>query len=431
MGNAFTVPLPMAISQQQELQVLHGNQILTLPDVPTKAISLQSYGWTHWHQIFTDRQLLTLTTFSDLISEARRLLKEDGASNDYINAVATYLSFAISRTADSGCTFTVWESSGNKVAAAFSRQGLGMVWDFPEANPFSNATQNWMSQVGWIAKVIERLPSGVNEGIVYQADAAKTLCANKGPIIVTDPPYYASVFYSDTSDFFYAWLRHLLRDIHSDLFAGILTPKEEEIIANRNRFKDSDKRFEELLSMALHLIRQHCDDEFPSSIFYAYKQEEVERDGSTSSGWETMLNAVIRAGFQIVSTWPMRTENPRALKSNRNALASSVVLVCRPRPQNAPVATRRQFLDALERELPAALDHLTHEGHIAPVDLAQSCHRSLACRFFSRYSKVETINGEEVPVGGALAEINRVIDEHNEQAQGELEPGNPLLRRMA
>ena len=311
-----------------------------LPDVATKAISLQSYGWTQWHQIFTERQLLTLTTFSDLIGEARQWLAEDGANEDYINAITTYLSFAISRTADSGCTFTVWESSGNKVAAAFSRQGLGMVWDFPEANPFSNATQNWTSQIEWIAKVIERLPSEVNAGLVHQADASNTIYAQHGPIVVTDPPYFASVFYSDTSDFFYAWLRPLLRDIYPDLFASILTPKEEEIIANRHRFADSGKRFEELLSKALNLIRQQCTDEFPSSIFYAYKQEEEEREGSLSTGWETMLNAVIRAGFQVVGTWPMRTENPRGLKSNRNALASSVVL--------GPVHTKQPEFDTIQ-----------------------------------------------------------------------------------
>ena len=344
-----------------------------LPEVATKAISLQSYGWTHWHQIFTERQLLTLTTFSDLVMEARTWLEEDGASAEYANAVTTYLSFAISRTADSGCSFTVWESGGNKVAAAFSRQGLGMVWDFPEANPFSNATQNWMSQINWIAKVVERLPSQVNEGVARQADASNAVYSEKGPIIVTDPPYYASVFYSDTSDFFYAWLRPLLRDIYPQLFGSILTPKNEEIIANRHRFKDSDKRFEDRLSMALSLIRKQCTGEFPSSIFYAYKQEEEEeQEGSLSTGWETMLNAVIRAGFQVVGTWPMRTENTRALKSSRNALASSIILVCRPRPEGAPTSTRRQFLDALETELPAALDQLTREGHIAPVDLAQA-----------------------------------------------------------
>ena len=391
-----------------------------LPEVATKAISLQSYGWTHWHQIFTERQLLTLATFSDLVTEARAWLEEDGASTNYANAVSTYLSFAISRTADSGCSFAVWESGGNKVAAAFSRQGLGMVWDFPEANPFSDATQNWMSQINWIAKVVERLPWQVNEGKARQADASDAVLDQKGPVIVTDPPYYASVFYSDTSDFFYAWLRPLLRDTYPELFGSILTPKDEEIIANRHRFADSDQRFEDRLAKALSLIRKQCTGEFPSSIFYAYKQEEVEREGSPSTGWETMLNAVIRAGFQIVGTWPMRTENTRALKSSRNALASSIVLVCRPRSDDAPTCTRRQFLDALESELPIALDQLTREGHIAPVDLAQAAIGP-GMQVYSRYSRVETIGGEPVLVREALANINRVIAEYDERQQGDLD----------
>ena len=392
----------------------------TLPEMATKAISLQSYGWTHWQNAFTPRQLLTLTTFSDILKEVRELLIQHSSDANYTAAVVTYLAFAISRTADSGCSFAIWESGGNFVAAAFSRQGLGMVWDFPEANPFSTSTQNWMAQIDWIAKVLEHLPPEVNDGAIHQADASDTVYPHSGPIIVTDPPYYDNVYYSDTSDFFYAWLRPLLRDIYPDLFASILTPKSEEMIANRYRFPDSHKRFEDQLAKTLNLIRERCTEEFPSSIFYAYKQQEEELNGVTSTGWETMLGAVIRAGFRIVGTWPMRTENPKALKSNRNALASSVVLVCRPRPEGAPIVTRRQFLDALENEMPAALDKLTHESHIAPVDLAQAAIGP-GMQVYSRYSRVETIGGEEVTVREALAAINRVIAEYDERLQGELD----------
>ena len=391
-----------------------------LPPMATKAISLQSYGWTHWHNVFTERQLLTLTTFCDLLVEIRERLENDGADHDYIDAIVTYLAFAVSRTADSGCNFTVWESGGNFVAAAFSRQGLGMVWDFPEANPFSNGTQNWMAQIGWIAKVLERLPASVNEGVVHQADASTTIQAERGPVIVTDPPYYDSMYYADTSDFFYAWLRPALREVYPELFAGIVTPKDEEIIANRYRFDNSRRRFEDLLAKSLNLIRERCDDEFPSSIFYAYKQQEDEHDGVASTGWETMLTAVIKAGFRIVGTWPMRTENTRALKSNRNQLASSVVLVCRPRPDDAPVAGLREFREALEQEMPPRLDQLTREAHIAPVDLRQAAI-GLGMAVYSRYQSVATLAGEPVTVHDALIAINNAVAAYLQEQAGELD----------
>ena len=363
---------------------------------------------------------LTLTTFSDLLVEARAWLENDGAERQYVDALITYLAFAISRTADSGCNFTVWESSGNFVAAAFARQGLGMVWDFPEANPFSNMTQNWVAQIEWIAKVLERLPVSVNTGVVHQANASTTIQIDRGPIIVTDPPYYDSMYYADTSDFFYAWLRPALREIYPELFSGISTPKEEEIIANRYRFKDSRQRFEDLLAESLNLIRERCTDEFPSSIFYAYKQQEQERDGVTSTGWETMLTAVIKAGFQVVGTWPMRTENTKALKSNRNQLASSIILVCRPRPDDAQTASRRDFLDALDREMPAKLDQLTLEAHIAPVDLRQAAI-GMGMAVYSRYGGVATLGGEPVTVRQALMAINDAVDAYLRQQAGELD----------
>ena len=242
-----------------------------------------------------------------------------------------------------------------------------------------------------------------------------------GRSIVTDPPYYDNINYADLSDFFYVWLRPLLRDTYPDLFSAILTPKDEEMVAHAQRFEHPREHFETLLQTTLRLIRSRCSPEFPSSIFYAYKQQEEERDGRTSTGWDTMLTAVVDTGFQVVGTWPMRTE--RAGRSNAldtNALASSVVLVCRPRPENAPTATRRQFLDALEKELPDALDHLTRDSHIAPVDLAQAAIGP-GMEIYSRYSSVETIAGEPVTVREALQAIDQAIDDYDERQQGELD----------
>ena len=392
-------------------------------NLPNQAMNLrvQGYGITHWHQLFTKRQLAALTTFSDLRIEVRNQITQDGANDAYADAVCTYLALAIGREADMCSSFDRWHNSGEKVTGVFGRQVIGMIWDFAESNPFSDSTGNWMAHIEWIAKVVERLPADVNSGAVHQADASTTIHAQDGPIIVTDPPYYDNIGYADLSDFFYAWLRPLLRDLYPGLFAGILTPKEEEMIATRFRFENPRQRFEDLLNKTLKLIRERCSPEFPSSIFYAYKQQEEEREGRASTGWETMLSAIVSAGFQIVGTWPMRTElSARSRALDSNALASSVVLVCRPRPNDAPTATRRQFLDALEREMPTALDQLTQKGHIAPTDLAQAAIGP-GMQVYSRYSRVETISGEPVSVREALVAINRAIADYDERQEGDLD----------
>ena len=395
---------------------------------PEQAASVQGnvlrprrYGKTHWHQLFTDRQLTTLTTFSDLLPDIRKTIEQDSGDPNYANAVATYLAFAVDRAADSGCSFATWQNTGDKVAHVFSRQRIAMVWDFAEVNPFSGSTQNWLAQIEWIAKAVEALPDNINSGVALQADAATTIHAQNGPVIVTDPPYYDNIDYADLSDFFYVWLRPLLRDIYPDLFAGILTPKDEEMAAVPSRFKTPRQRFEDLLMQSLKLIRERCSPEFPSSIFYAYKQQEELRDGVTSTGWETMLSALVNSGFQIVGTWPMRTE--RSARSNAmstNALASSVILVCRPRMENAPIASRSDFITALEREMPAKLDQLTREAHIAPVDLRQAAI-GMGMAVYSRYKNVATLAGETVAVRQALMAINDTVDNYLREQAGELD----------
>ena len=383
-------------------------------------ISVQAYGFTHWHQLFTERQLTALTMFTDLLREVRQRITNDGAHTDYVDTIYTYLALAIGRTADSGCSLARWQNSGDFVAGVFSLPAIPIVWDFAEVNVFSTSTQNWMGQIEWIAKVVERLPIDANNGKAYQADASTTIHAQGGPVIVTDPPYYNNIGYADLSDFFYVWLRPLLRDVYPDLFASILTPKTEEMIAGP-RFEDAPQRFEDLQGRALNLIREHCSNEFPSSIFYAYKQQEEEREGRASTGWETMLSAIISSGFEIVGTWPMRTERPgRSRAIGANALASSVVLVCRPRPNDAPTAMRSDFFNALKKELPAALDQLTQKRHIAPTDLAQAAIGP-GMQIYSRYSRVETISGEPVSIREALTAINRAIADYDERQEGDLD----------
>ena len=387
-----------------------------------RSISVQVYGFTEWHQLFTNRQLLTLTTFSSMVSDIRKAIILDGGSNEYTSAVCTYLAFAIGRMANAGSSFATWQNTGDKVASVFSGQAIPMIWDFAESNPFCSATQNWMAQIEWVAKVVEMLPNNSNNGEVHHADAAVMSHPTGSTAIVTDPPYYDNIHYADASDFFYVWLRPLLRRDYSNIFASILAPKNEEMVANRFRFENHKERFESLLSKSLRLMRERCSPHSPSSIFYAYKQqEEISAGGVTSSGWETMLNAVISAGFRIVGTWPVRTERTaRTYALSANSLASSVILVCRPRADDAPVALRRQFISELERELPAALEHLTREGHIAPVDLAQAAIGP-GMQVYSRFKRVETFSGDPVPVREALVQINRVIAEYHEQEQGQLD----------
>ncbi len=392
----------------------------TLPE-RARSISVQVYGFTRWEDLFTERQLTVLSNLGDVLSDAREKLARDGASAEYADAVSTYLALAIGRSVNAYSSFARWQNTGDKVAGVFTNQGIPMIWDFAEVNPFSESTQHWYGQVKWIAEVIERLPSDTNAGAAYQADAATTSYNNDGPVIATDPPYYGQVHFADSSDFFYVWLRPLLRDIYPNLFSGMQVPKAEEMIASQFRFENPRERFEGLLGQTLTLMGEDCSPEFPSSIFYAYRQQEEEREGRISTGWDTILSALTSSGFQIIGTWPMRTERPGRTNSlGVNALASSVVLVCRPRPENAPTATRRQFLDALEAELPSSLDHLTSGSHIAPVDLAQAAIGP-GIQIYSRYSRVETIDGEQVTVREALAAINRVIAEYDEQTQGNLD----------
>ena len=384
---------------------------------PNPKVSALAYGTTHWHQLFTERQLLALTTFSDLIPEVQTLIIKNGADEEYANAICTYLSLSVSKNADYGSSFASWHNSREIIRNIFARQAIAMIWDFAEVNYFSESTGNWMAQISWIAKAVEHVPAIPNMGEAHQADASTTIHAEDGPVIVTDPPYYNNINYADLSDFFYVWLRPLLRDTYPDLFAGILTPKTDEMIA-APRFDNPRQRFERSLRKTFELIRNRCTDDYPSSIFYAYKQQEEQRGGQTSTGWETILNALIMTGFQIVGTWPMRTElSNRPNSLDANSLASSVILVCRPRPADAPICTRRQFFGELRSELPKALRQLTHQGHIAPTDLAQAAIGP-GMEIYSKYSSVQTVSGQPVTVREALQAINRVIDEFDEEESG-------------
>ena len=391
-----------------------------LPD-KARSISVQLYGFSEWHRLFTNRQLTVLNTFGDLLTEVHGQIKADGGKDGYANALCTYLALVIGKIADGGSSFAWWINSSEALAPVFARQGIGMIWDFAEVNPFSGLTKSWMSHMEYVARAIEGFPTLGNDGEAYQADAATTIHASDGPIIVTDPPYYDNIHYADSSDFFYVWLRPLLRDIYPELFGGMLTPKDEEIVANRYRFENHNAHFENLLGRSLLQMRKHCSNVFPTSIFYAYKQQEGERDGKTSTGWETMLTAIVNSGFQIVGTWPLRTERSRGLKGQVNALASSILLVCRPRPKDASTIIRDDFLQKLKKVMPRALERLTRITNIRPVDLAQAAIGP-GMEVYSRYSKVTRVSGEIVPIREVLMHINNEITAYLEKETGELDP---------
>ncbi|MFZ2361594.1 MAG: DUF1156 domain-containing protein [Anaerolineae bacterium] len=396
------------------------------------------YGMTTFADLFTSRQLVALTTFNDLVSEARAQVEQDaraaGLSTEkaqaYGDAVATYLTFALNKGADYWNTIATWMPRGT-VGHAFSKQAIPMTWDFPEANPISNFHCAWHETYEWVAKAIEEVPRVGAVTLVAQNDATNVKAGSGQLVVSTDPPYYDNIGYADLSDFFYVWLRRALGDIYPDLFGTLLVPKSTELVATPYRFNGDRQRaqefFETGLRTAFGRMREVAHPSYPLTVYYAFKQTEADDDdeneepGSSvavSTGWETMLEGLIRSGFQITGTWPMRTErSARSIGIGTNALASSVVLVCRPKVEQAPLATRREFLAALKRELPAALKHL-QQGNIAPVDLAQaSIGPGMA--IYSRYSRVVESDGSSMRVRAALALINQALDEYLAEQEGE------------
>jgi len=419
-----------------------------LPD-NARWFSPPGYGLTTYRDLFTSRQLVALTTFCDLVGEARAIVREDaiaaGLPDDatpldeggtgaqaYADAVATYLAFVVSRSADMSSTLCTWSPSPKMevLCHTFARQALPMTWDFAEGNPFSGSSGNWGGSVEWVAKVVEAGGQG-SGGQVSQLDASASTLPVPSPLVCTDPPYYDNIGYADLSDFFYVWLRRSLGAVYPQLFATVLVPKTQELIASPYRFGGSRDEaqafFEEGLGRAFRHMRDGQNPIYPLPIFYAFKQAESDGNGhdgeaisAASTGWETMLEGMVKARLAITGTWPMRSErSARSIALGTNALASSIVLVCRPRSDDAPMATRREFASALRKELPPALAQLTHAG-IAPVDLAQATIGP-GMAVFSRYSKVLEADGSPMTVRTALQIINQELDAFLAEQEGDLD----------
>ncbi|MGH7962536.1 MAG: DUF1156 domain-containing protein, partial [Candidatus Binatia bacterium] len=325
--------------------------------------------------------------------------------------------------ADRGSSIGRWDPTPTQsgIINTFSRQALPMTWDFAESNPLGDASGNYRSGVDLVAKALLGTP-GVSFGCATQSDAG-TQSVSTAKLVSTDPPYYDNIGYADLSDFFYVWLRRSLRSIYPDLFATLAVPKAEELVATPGRHGSKDKAeafFLNGMTQAMHRLAEQAHPAFPVTIYYAFKQAESDgADGTASTGWETFLDAVVRAGFAVSGTWPMRTEQTAALKTTRNALASSIVLVCRPRAADARTAARREFVTALKAELPAALAHL-QRSNIAPVDLAQAVIGP-GMAVYTRYAKVLDAEGKPLSVRAALALINQTLDDALAEQEGDFD----------
>jgi putative DNA methylase len=394
------------------------------------------YGLTKFGDLFTSRQLVALSTFSDLVNEAiervkadavaaglgddGRGLDEDGSgATAYAQGVGVCLAFLVEKLSEAHSTLCTWSNAPKNelVVSTFRRQALPMTWDFGESNPFASSSGSVHKTAEAIAKVLELSVPAVMRGHALQADAqTQSISANK--VVSTDPPYYDNIGYADLSDFFYVWLRRSLKGLYPDLFATMAVPKTEELVANPYRHggeQQAEKFFLDGMTVALQNLARQAHPAFPVSIYYAFKQSETKDDAGTSStGWETFLEAVLKAGFALSGTWPMRTErDSRSMGIGTNALASSIILVCRRRHADASVISRREFIRELNAALPEALDEMTRGGvnsPVAPVDLSQAIIGP-GMAIFSQYAAVLEADGTPMSVRTALQLINRFLAE--------------------
>lgn len=424
-GNRQRVYLPPTEAHQQSANIERpaSAPVGSLPPHglnPANPQTVRIYGFNDWSDLFTPRQLTALTTLSDLVAEARAHVIRDGGTETYADAVATYLAFAVSGMTSLSSSMVSWASTGEFARGVFARQAIPMVWDFCETAPLGSSTGSFVGQVEWIAKTVELLPA-TSSAEVVQADAA-TRDYDK-LLIATDPPYYDNIGYSDLSDYFYIWLRRTLRTIYPDLLATMLVPKAQELVANPHRHDGragAKEFFEDGFRRVFANARRTATGECPITVYYAFKQSESDEGGEASTGWETLLEGMIGSGWEITSTWPLRSERGgRMISIGTNALASSIVLSLRPRDEEAPTTDRRGLISALEAELPDALRRL-QQGQIAPVDLPQAAIGP-GMAVFSRYSSVLEPDGTRMPVRSALARINEILDQVLNEQEGDFD----------
>lgn len=405
-------------------------------------INPNAYGLADISSLFTNRQLTVLSTLSNLVIEVQRKVVLDsetaGLSSDstpiskggngsvsYSQAISVFLSFVIDKMADYHSSICSWHNTGEKISHTFGMTGISMTWDYAEANPFSNSSGCFDNMLKWVEKSIVNLPA-LKSGVALQRDAQSDI-GLRNVMISTDPPYYSNVPYANFSDFFYAWLRMNLKETYPNLFRTLHSPKNEELVADPFRAGSKEKaseHFELGMLQACTMMSIYTRIDIPVSIYYSFKQNDAESTNegilTSSTGWETMLTAIIKAGFSIVGTWPLRTEmSTRSRANESNALASSIVLVCRKRSDDVFICTRRDFINSLKRELKPSLAKL-QSTNIAPVDLAQSAIGP-GMGVYSRYSQVLEADGTTMNVRNALQIINQELDLYFTEQDGELD----------
>ncbi len=412
-------------------------------ELPTNPrwFSPPDYGMPTYSDLFTDRQLVALTTFSDLVSEARervlthalkagmdadapRLADGGVGAEAYADAVTTYLGLGVDKATDYWSAICSWHSSRELIRNTFGRQAIPMIWDYAETNPYSHSTGNWTACIDWIWKVVNASPiSGTVSSVIQQDAAGETRLMDRAAI-ATDPPYYDNIGYADLSDFFYVWQRRMLREVWPDLFRRVLVPKDEELVATPYRHGSkgaAESFFMDGMARALRNMYDSGTSDFPVTIYYAFKQAEVAKEGLTSPGWATFLQGVVNAGYLIDGTWPVRTElSNRDIGIGANALASSVVLVCRKRAEEAPTITRREFVARLRAAMPDALAKI-REGGVGPVDMAQAAIGP-GMGVFTAASKVLEPDDTPMTVRTAIALINQVRDEISGEEASSYDP---------
>ena len=401
---------------------------INLPKHP-QYVGVLGYGFNTFEDLYTDRQLTTLSTFSKLIPKVKEQILDDirdkgwsvQDTENYANSICVYLTFCITKLSDRGSTNCTWDSSRASLGHTFGRQAISMTWDFAEANPFSNSTGSWENNLNWVVKVLEQFTPN-SKGSITQSDSREVKYVNNA-VISSDPPYYDNIPYADLSDYFFQWLKASLKDIMPDAFNFLATPKMDELVADRVRHGSAaaaDQFFLKGMTETFMNCRLQTTQEFPMTIYYAFKQSEVSQEGTSSTGWATFLEAILKSGYSIVGTWPIRTELANRLRGIKfNALANSVVLVCRVRNETASNITRSEFIRELKQHLPASIRQL-QSSNVSPADMPQSAIGP-GVGIFSKYESVLEANDSPMSMKTALQLINSELDEFLNDLHGDFD----------
>lgn len=387
-------------------------------------LSGRGYGIKYWHELFSNRQLVALTTNSGIIKNLPLDNHQVQKQSSFESVIRLFLAFALDKCADYWSSICSWHNSKSLIRNTFGRQAIPMVWDYAEVNPFSDSTGNWLSMLDWVVKALLNCSCSCNGHVELANAYSQNISNNK--IISTDPPYFDNISYAELSDFFYIWLKSIIASDYPSLFETVLVPKEQELISLRYRHNDvksAEMFFLDGMQKTMRLLSNVSNNVYPMTIYYAYKQSDTTDDGNASTGWVTFLDAVINSDLAIIGTWPIRTELANKVSGiSSNMLASSIILVCRNREIDADTVSRKDFLRELNQAIPDALNTMINGSEtsspIAPVDLAQAAIGP-GMAVFSKYKSVLEADGSPMSVRNALVFINKAIDDYFKELEGD------------